>query len=224
MENLEQLKFIAILAAAFVLVLVAAQLMHRFLKVKPEHTRKFAHIAIGLTCVLVPFKFTNHWYLLVGTILFLAYLLFARKHKHLAAVYDIDRDSVGDLMLSVVIYLNALLVIQYDFDRLFYLPLLILTVADPAAYYGGKASNNGKKSWRGSLFFIVVAFVASWIYLAIFATAPYLHQVPLLAVCAVAGAVVEHKTKGGWDNLTVPLAVAAILVAYHEIIAAYGTH
>ncbi len=217
MQNLSEITLIAIFAAAFVLVLVLAQFLHSRLGVQAEHTRKFAHIAIGLICVLIPFRFTQHWYLLAGTIGFIGYMVYARRHGQLSALFGIGRESWGDVLLSVSIYLNALLVIQYDFERLIYLPMLILAVADPAAYYGGYFFGKNRKSWIGSACFAVVAFGASWGYLSVFVAAPYPYQLGLLAGCAVFGALVEHVSDGGWDNLTVPLAVAAVLVFYHEI-------
>lgn len=224
MQQINEIAAIGILAAAFVLVLALAQFMHSRFGVRAEHTRKFAHVAIGLACVLVPFHFTNHWYLLIGNIGFIGYLLYARRQGQLPSLFNIGRESWGDVLLSVSIYGNALLVIQYDFEALFYLPLLILAVADPAAYYAGQFFNKKNKSWIGSTSFIVVAWVASWLYLTAFAITPYPSQAGLLVACAVLGAMAEHISVGGWDNLTVPLTVAGVLVVYHEIIYEYAAN
>ncbi len=224
MQQINEIAVIGILAAAFVLVLVLAQFMHSHLGVRAEHTRKFAHVAIGLICVLVPFRFTSHWYLLAGTVGFIGYMIYARRQGQLSSLFDIERKSWGEVLLSVTIYGNALLVIQYDFETLFYLPMLILAVADPAAYYVGQFFNKKNKSWIGSASFVVVAFGASWLYLTAFAAAPYPYQMGLLVACAILGALVEHVSVGGSDNLTVPLTVAAVLVVYHETILKYAVN
>jgi phytol kinase len=218
LQDLPQTAIIAILVAAFVLVLVLAQYLHSRLGVRSEHTRKFAHVAIGLICVLVPFRFTSHWYFLPSTVGFIGFMLYARRRGQLTALLAVGRQSWGDVLLAVSIYFNAVLAFSYDFERLFYLPMLILAVADPAAYYGGFFFGKNKKSWIGSACFAVVAFGASWGYLSIFAAAPYPHQLWLLAGCAVLGALVEHLSNGGWDNLTVPLAVGALLVGYKALV------
>jgi dolichol kinase len=218
LQNLPQIAVIVLLVAALVLVLVLAQYLHSRLGVGAEHTRKFAHVAIGLGCVLVPFRFASHWYFLPSTVGFIGYLLYARRRGQLSALLDIGRESWGDILLAISIYLNAVLAFFYDFERLFYLPMLILSVADPAAYYGGFFFDKKQKSLIGSASFVVVAFGASWLYLSVFAAAPYPHQTWLLLVTALLGALVERFSKGGWDNLTVPLAVGAVLVFYHEVL------
>ncbi len=192
--------------------------MHSRLGVGAEHTRKFAHVAIGLGCVLVPFRFASHWYFLPSTIVFIGYMLYARRRGQLSALLDIGRESWGDILLAVSIYLNAVLAFFYDFERLFYLPMLILALADPAAFYGGYFFGKKKKSWVGSASFAVVAFGASWAYLSVFAAALYPHQIWLLAACALIGALVERFSNGGWDNLTVPLVVGGLLVGYYEML------
>ncbi|MBK8565706.1 MAG: hypothetical protein IPN76_20775 [Saprospiraceae bacterium] len=218
MQNLSEITLIAILVAAFVLALALAQCLHSRLGVQAEHTRKFAHVAIGLICVLVPFRFTSHWYFLPSTVGFIGFMLYARRRGRFSALLGVGRQSWGDVLLAVSIYLNAVLALSYDFERLFYLPMLILAVADPAAYYGGFFFGKNKKSWIGSACFAIVAFVASWLYLLAFAAAPYPYQTWLLVGCAAFGALIEHVSGGGWDNLTVPLAVGALLVGYEALV------
>ena len=213
---MSQLLTISILGLAYTAVLVVAQVLYKAFKLKAEHTRKFIHFSVGMIVVLAPVQFEDHWYVLASTAIFLALLLYLRREKLLGSLYQIDRSSVGDLLLPVAIYLNYLLVDFYDYELLFYLPLLILSVSDPAASLGGELFHKKKKSLQGAAFFMLTALLSSWIYLNIFSASPYAHQMILLLCCAILGAIVELISKGGWDNLTVPLTIGSILIVYYE--------
>jgi dolichol kinase len=222
LENISQIAAIAIVSFALMAVLVVAQVLHKYLHIGAEHTRKFMHLAVGLICVFAPIKPLNPWHILASTVIFIGLLIYTKKKALLPSLHKIGRDSHGDILLSVVVFLNYLLVRHYDFETLFYLPLLVLSISDPAAFYGGFLFHKTKKSLHGSLFFVLSALLTCWLYLAVYSSAPYPHQFWLIVACAVTGAVVEYKSGGGWDNLTVPMAIGVVLVAYFEIKTNYG--
>ncbi len=222
MENISEIAAITIISFALMAVLVVAQLLHKFLHIGAEHTRKFMHLAVGLICVFAPIKPLNPWHIFASTVIFIGLLVYTKKKALLPSLHKIGRNSHGDILLSVVIFLNYLLVRQYNFETLFYLPLLVLSISDPAAFYGGFLFHKAKKSLHGSLFFVFTALLSCWIYLSVFSTTPYPHQFWLIIACAVIGAIVEYKSGGGWDNLTVPVAIGIFLVAYIEIKTNYG--
>lgn len=203
----------------FTLLLLLAQFLHKKLGVPADHTRKLVHFGVGAICVLSPFNFTNHWIILSSVILFVLFILLTRKKGGLPSVHNAKFQSIGDLLLPVVIYLNFLLYAYYGFNKIYSLPLIILSISDPAAFYGGFFFHKNGKSFAGFLFFAITAFVSAWITLSIFADFGNGTIWTISLLTAILGATVEYYSKKGWDNFTVPLMVAIILVIHTEFIA-----
>ena len=222
LQTLNQFQSILILSTLFIVVLVLGEVLHKKLKLKAEYSRKFIHIGVGLICVFSPFRFTNHLYVLVSAILFFAVLVWSRRKKTIGSLHGIQRKSYGELFFPVTIYLWYILFKFYDFQLIFLLPLLLVSISDPAAFFGGAIFNKNKKSMHGTLFFFVSAVIASLTLFFIIDFAPLSHLFGLTFVCAFAGALVESKSLNGWDNLTVPVAIGGILIIYTEIFSQNG--
>lgn len=129
----------------------------------------------------------------------MANLLFFRWFRVLASPRE-ERGIASSTWYTLGVFLAVLL-----FPRAAVIPaLLVLALADPAASVLGRRFGKrplGKGSVEGSTAFAVVAFLVLW---------PFVGAGTAL-VAAVVGAVVEILPLGLDDNLTVPLAVGAIL-------------
>ncbi|MCK5028075.1 MAG: phosphatidate cytidylyltransferase [Bacteroidales bacterium] len=221
LNNINDIHALLIMGGVFVVIIGVAEILKRKLKVKSEYSRKFIHIAIGMVCVLAPFRIMNHWYVLTLTGIFILFLFNDRKVKYISSL-QVNRKSHGDILLPITIYLNYLLFRYYGFHPVFYLPLLILSISDPAAYFGGELFNKSKKSLPGSISFFITALIATWILFSICNLQPASHKILLTLSCAVLGTLVESISLKGWDNITLPITLGVILIIYFEYIAQYG--
>ncbi|GAB3748299.1 diacylglycerol/polyprenol kinase family protein [Microlunatus parietis] len=167
----------------------------------PELSRKIAHVGSALLAVLSCLWLDFRWYVLIG-LLFSAALLLARRYLPLRSLSSRAEGSWGDLLFGVGVALAALLA---DNAIVFVLAVLILGLADTAAYLVGRRWPIRTivlgRSVGGALTFLVVAFLIT------------LPAGPMpAAVVALGCTVTELVSPRGTDNLTVP-AIAAILIS-----------
>lgn len=198
------------LALVFLALFGATELLHRALGLPSEWSRKFLHVSGGLASLLMPRLFDNPWIVLVLAAAFFLLLWGSRYLGLLDSVHRVDRPSEGSLLFPVPILLCFWLAWQRQDGLLFSLPILILTLADPAAFIVGRRwqwrpypAGKSCKTLGGSLAFAAVTFgLSSW----------FLPGAPWIALLlATFAALVEARSGRGWDNLTVPLAAAALL-------------
>ena len=215
-EAFSEIEAILMMGLGFVAVLVIGQLLHRKLGVWAGHTRKFMHVGVGLVCVLFRYPFQNHWIVLTATLLFIGLLWATRRNKVLTGLHREDIQSTGDWLLPVAIFLNFLLLRHYEYEFIFYLPILILAISDPAAFYGGYIFKKEGKSIPGLVFFLITAYIITSMVLQNNLAQPALVKILLAFIIAVFGATAEFFSRKGWDNVTVPVAVGLILVLFSE--------
>ena len=206
-----------ILGAAFLLLFGIAELLYHKANIKVELTRKFVHVGSGLIALLFPLMLSSHWFVLFLSSSFLIILALSTKYKMLQSINGISRQSIGSLAFPVAIYLCFVAFAYYESSMLFYLPILILAVCDPAAALVGKKWPLGKytstkesKTLMGSTAFFVSATLLTLLLM-------YLHQgvtmhsfLAALFIALVA-AFTEAVSKNGYDNINVP---TVVLLAY----------
>ena len=124
--------------------------------------------------------------------------------KLLTAVNAVARRTIGQYLLTYG-YLAAYFCSLPDLT-VFIPSVLIVTFADSLAGLTGTLLKSPRKTWVGSSVFFVVALAL------ILATA----AAPIWPAMAIAGAlaVVERFSPLGFDNLTVPVASALLLLAF----------
>lgn len=213
---------ILIMGAGFIAVLVLGQLLHSLLGIWPGHTRKLMHIGVGVVCLLFRYPFQNQWIVLGSVVLFIGILWGTRRKAMLTALHREDIRSEGDWLLPVAIFLNFLLLRHYDYALLYYLPMLILTFCDPAAFYAGYVFARKDKSVPGLIAFFLSALLIAWLFFgAATAWGPFMRLLSAGLVAAL-GALTEFWSRKGWDNITVPAVLSLALIFYTEIFAAHG--
>ncbi len=181
----------------------------------PEWVRKLAHIGGGLIALTLPHLFGT-----AGPVLFLCTatflgLLTAKRSQVLregigAVVFGVRRRSVGELCFPLSI--GVLFLASRGNSLLYFIPLLILTFADPAAglvgsRYGLKrfTSATGAKSIEGSLAFFLVAFLSAHIPLSLYSNAGGTEILLIALLLSLVLAVVEAAASAGLDNLFLPV-------------------
>jgi phytol kinase len=216
-ERFSEIEAILIMGAAFVAILILGQILHKGFGIWAGHTRKFIHIAVGVVCLGFRYPFQNIWVVLGSSAFFISFILLTRKKDILTALNRNEIQSSGDWLLSVAIIFNFLLLRYYEYDPLFYLPFLVLTFSDPAAFYGGYFFKKTSKSIPGVLAFVATALL-SIVWFLSWNTDLGTREIGILAlVCGLLGAFAEYHTHKGWDNISVPVVVGTLLVIYQEL-------
>jgi dolichol kinase len=216
-----QLLASAIFLLLFLAIIVAAQFMYKA-SVDTEKSRKFVHVSGGILSLFLPYFIDSHWYVLgLCSIAFLT-LLITWIRKDLPGIHKTKRKSVGSVIFPIPVYICFAVDLEpRDTHIGFYLPVLLLTFSDTIAEWSGKkwgkygpAFFGGKKTLIGSLFFFVSAvllILGVMIYTDNWTITFTLNDLyPVLIIASVA-TVAELVSMNGWDNLTVPLSVLAVI-------------
>lgn len=221
--NLSEIDFISILAFSgiFVFLFILAEIAYHLLKVKVDYTRKFVHIMTGIIVMFFPIYFPKPINLLIICLCFFVVLALSKRLGLMKSINAIERKSRGSTLYPLVVILCYFL--QYYMEKYiyFFIPILILALADPAAEFAGKKFKykpysifNNAKTISGSLGFLVVAFITAIVGLYYFANIPPL----LLMLCAIAISIAttigEAVSIKGYDNLIIPLCAAGILFLF----------
>lgn len=212
----EQLLWLLAFLALLGFLIGATVLLHKWLKLTNEQSRKFLHVSGGLMCLLFPSVFDSHWWVLALAFSAFIILLYTFLKKMLPSVHETRRNSIGSVLFPLPVYGCFLAAELNHQDIFFYLPVSLLAISDTAAEIGGAAWGvktrsffHGQKSLAGTLcfFFTAIIVTGGWLYFRtdLSPTAVALTCAVIVILCTAAELVTLH----GWDNLTVP-AVAVI--------------
>lgn len=206
-----QLIWLLVFLSSLAVLIAATVLLHKYLRLTTEQSRKFLHVAGGLMCLLFPTCFTSHWWVLALAVVAFCLLLFTYKKKMLAAIHETKRYSIGSVLFPIPVYACFLIAELNQNSLFFYLPVSLLAISDTAAEIGGaiwgaksRKFFNGQKTLAGSLCFLLTAALVNfgWLY--------YGFHLPLTDVLltgstiTVLSTIAELVTLHGWDNLSVP--------------------
>ena len=168
-----------------------------------ETTRRIAHVVACLYAMLVHATLPLALFAAVCAV-FVVALVGSRRGGLLTAVHVTRRDSLGEVYLPVGIVIAALAgAWAPEGDRVFLASILVLALADVAAGATGDLLRSDRKTWWGSLAFLVVAAAV----LLACGFAPI-----VVAVAALAATATERLSGRGTDNVTVPLVTGLVLV------------
>jgi len=181
-----------------------------------EHTRKVAHAGAGLLSLVFPLLLQDFWVVALLCGVFLAILVITKYTGLMRSIHAIDRESYGSTMFPFVVCLCFWRFAQTHQLIQYYLPILIMALADPAACLVGKRFASKKlylnKTLAGSLAFF---FVAASLTLIMAFTTSLCAQVGnwlLLALYVGLGTTAAEAVSGrGLDNLTIPLTALLLL-------------
>lgn len=207
------------LSGAFLILFASAEILFHYFNVKAEITRKYVHFSTGILAMLFPFLLDSHWFVLLLCGSFLVILLASLKWNFLRSINGVERETRGSILFPIIVYGCFLVFEHHDKFIFFYLPILILTICDPAAALVGKRWPLGpyktfghKKTMAGSLAFFITALVAC-LALMIMVDDIGLSQAIfpsiLVALVTVTAEALTHK---GYDNLTIPGSTVLTLI------------
>jgi phytol kinase len=213
--------FHLLLLSIFFLVLFGiAEFLYRILKVEAEYTRKLVHIGTGLLTMFFPLMFTHYFWVILICSSFIGILSLSLKFGFLPSINAIQRKSYGSISYPVIVILTFLFYyfkspVGANQHYFFYLPILTMAFADPAAALFGRrfpywkfSINNENKTPVGSVAFFIVATVVHLILL------PHPNYF-LLFLSVFLATLTEALSRKGLDNLLIPMSVMSVIYFHH---------
>jgi len=202
---------------------VALSFVKKKYELSAEISRKMVHIGLGLTTLSFPWLFHDTWpvWLMCGvSILTLMGLRHEKFKSNFGdALHGVERESYGEICfpLSVAILFQ----VSHESPVFYMVPLLVLTLADAfAAIVGvryGKShydAAEGIKSFEGSLFFFITAFLCVQIPLLLMSDYSNANIILVAVFIALLITLCEASSWQGLDNLFIPLGAYIVLVHY----------
>lgn len=212
-----QLSNLMVLGTAYLILFAFCEYLWHKQHWDTEHTRKVAHAGSGIMALSFPYWFSEVIFVLALCGAFLLILALTKRTKWLRSIHAVKRETYGSTMFPLVVCLCFWFYSQKGSLVLFYLPILIMALADPAACLVGRRYPMIKlyksKSLGGSLAFFAVALalsIAAFLYLH--QTTEWLVFLPRCAAIAAACTAAEAVTQKGFDNLTIPLSALLVLM------------
>ena len=219
-----QLLWLLVFLLLLVVLIGISELLHRKLKAKPEHSRKFLHVSGGLMCLLFPSIFDNHWWLLALVVIAFSILLITYRKKLLPSVHQTKRYSLGSVLFPIPVYVCFLFAELQQNNLFFYIPVSLLAISDTAAEIGGntwghktKQFFGGQKTLAGSISFFLTAIPVCFIWLNLVALFPAAEAIKMSLFISLCTAFAETITLHGWDNLSVPAVATGVLYSFLHI-------
>jgi phytol kinase len=197
------------------LLMVAIHYYQHAHNVAPETARKLFHLGGGLTTLALPWMFGDVWPVLLLTAVTVPSLLALKHVRRLRnglgdVLYGVTRPSLGEVYFPLSACL--LFVLAHDRPLLYLVPLLLLTLADPAAAIVGSRfgslkylTRDGYKSLEGSLAFFTVAFFGTAGALTLAGPTPHVAVPGVALTLALLLTLVEAISWRGLDNLLIPV-------------------
>ena len=183
------------------------------LGLKVEITRKIAHFGTGFITLTFPFVIESQFTVLLLAVLFILLLIISSKFNFLHSINGVSRKTICSCLFPIAIYLVFLLCWLKGDYKYYYLPILILAIADPIAALSGKKWPIGKfkvanetKTVLGSLAFFISCLIVIVVFFIV--QKEYSNQdIIAYLVIAILVTLTEAVSVKGWDNLFIPLSV-----------------
>jgi uncharacterized protein (TIGR00297 family) len=197
--------------SAIVLFLALAELLRRRLRIDPELTRKFVHLATGALVFFAPKIFHTATAPIAIASSFVVLLVLALRRNWLPGVHGAGEGRYGTLYFALAFLLLTIFCWEAQLAVLM-AGMQVLTWGDGlAAIVGGRWGRHpfrvlkGRKTVEGTLTMLGASF------LAMLGTLLYFHAAPpglilwIALVVALLATGIELATPAGLDNLTIAL-------------------
>lgn len=205
----------------FFLLFIIAEMAYRLFEIKVDYTRKFVHIMTGIVVMFFPIYFKKPIDLIIICASFFIVLSLSKRLGLMPSINAIKRKSRGSTLYPIVVIICYL--IQYSLGKYvyFFIPILILALADPAAEFAGKKFNyrpysifGNDKTISGSIAFLILSTLVAASGLYFFSEAGLWVLVLCTLFIAIISTLGEAISVAGYDNLVIPLAALGILYLF----------
>jgi phytol kinase len=213
---------IALVLGTLGLALVVLRWAQARYALTPEWARKGIHMTMGAVTLLLPWLFEGAAPVVVLAVIALALMAAVRRVPALRArvggvIHGVARRSYGEVYFPLAVLVLYLLAAETPV--LYVVPLLLLTLADPAAALVGLrhgfvpyATVDGRKSREGSVAFFAVAFLCVHVPLLLFTATGRAESLLVACIVGILATMLEAISWRGLDNLFVPLGTYVLLV------------
>lgn len=206
-----------LVTVALALVFALARLLQRRAPSSPELSRKLIHVGSGVVAGFFPWLFAHHWTVLLLGLALVGLLRLARERGMLPELHAVERESKGEFYYPLGVYL--LFVLARPQPVFYLIALSALVLSDTAAAvlgqrYGRIVFTDGDqvRSLEGSAAFFLATFLG--VHLPLVLLTPLSPAVTVLVAGQLALLVTSFEaiSRGGNDNLIVPLATYYLLL------------
>lgn len=209
------------LSGIFLFLFATAELLYHRFQWKAEYTRKLVHVVAGLITMSFPLLFESILPVIVLCGSFFLMLGISKELKFLPSINNIDRISKGSFFFPIAILVSFWVSLSLSNPSLYYLPLLIMILADPFACLIGKRFPFGKfkvgdshKTLMGSLGFLVVSFIISFSLLFLADSTNVFAIIFQASIIALGTCAAEAFSAKGYDNISIPIVASIILLLF----------
>jgi phytol kinase len=197
-------------------------------RVHPELLRKCLHVGMGLITLSFPWLFADRWPVVVLGVLASVLMLVIRQsaviRSRIGGVVDgVERQekSLGEVYFPVAV--AGLFYLAHGDPVAYCVPLLLLALGDAVAALIGVrygrlyfTTDDGRKSWEGSIAFFVVAFLSVHIPLLLSSDATRLQSLLIGLIMGLLVMLLEAIAWRGLDNLFIPLGGFLLLQTFRQ--------
>ncbi len=204
--------------------LVGLRALQRRLPLHPELVRKMVHVGMGLVTLSFPRLFQDIWPVALlaasSVALLLAVRVYAPIQREFGSVLGgINRSSLGEIYFPIAVLIVFWL--ANGEEILFLVPILVLTLADATGALVGLryglaryATDEGWKSWEGSLALFFVAFLSVHVPILLMTNTGRAESLLISLSLALVIMLMEAISWQGLDNLFLPLTTFVLLKVY----------
>lgn len=213
-ENLQNIdyKTLLIFSGIYLLLFLLVEFAYHKVKIKVEYTRKAIHIITGVIALFFPLFIKSPLDLILLCGGFGVLLVITMKYNLLQSVNNVDRVSRGSILYPVAVIICFMFYYYTDNYIYFFIPILTLAMADPAAALVGRKYPIGKymlrqqtKTMAGSGSFFVVAFIISLVALNLIEDGNLMQHICISLLVATVTTIGEGLSFKGDDNLVIPV-------------------
>lgn len=206
----------------FGVLFLGTEFFHRISKCKVEYTRKFVHFVTGLIALSFPFFIEHPISISVLCCFFFIMLMVSEKFNLLNSINGVKRKTRGSVIFPMVVMMAFFVQWYFVSYKLYFIPILILTISDPIAGIIGKKVPVinfefllNRKSLGGSLSFFISALLISLTSLIMFSNEGFnLKLIFLSLIIATGTTLAEALSINGYDNLSIPLTAISLLLIF----------
>lgn len=200
----------------------SAELLKRSISTDPEITRKVVHIGTGNIILLAWWLDIPTWVGISASVVFSIVMLLSYRYPFLPSVSGVGRKSLGTFFYALSIGILIAWFWPLRLPQYAVIGILIMTWGDGlAALIGQRFGRHPyrvwgmNKSWEGSLSMVGVSFLIVYTLLWMVQGNVMATWVSAISLSIIVSAL-EAFSKWGIDNLTVPIASAAMCFVLNE--------
>lgn len=209
------IKYYILYALLYGLILIIGEFLYRNLKLKPEWSRNFSHLAVGIVSLPYPWLFSSHWWVLLLAIQSSLILYITRARGMIPSHHKTAGKSLGSYLFFVSIYLCYMASFYLHRPHYFVFPILVLSVSDVSAAIIGRRFGRkptaflkplyaGGKTFAGTLAFFFSAFAVLTVAYYYYLQTDMIYAIGLAFLISMVTAITEAKSHKGSDNFFTP--------------------